>query len=196
MGRSGLLKGAARDQITAFIKWCLSNMGAKSQPDFDLPDFDYRIYLGHFYAERIGGKTHMKPMRNIVRRNRHNSPYVIAIHFDRRALCDPFDMAHIIVHELRHALDYQWEMRFMDRARGEYEPKVQMRNGLLRGEFDQNVVTRKAEQRAEAATRAFFRDVREFQIIQAYESMITPEVRMQLCDQRTRFMSMMQRMGR
>lgn len=193
VGRSGVLRGAAREQMLSFIRWIHVRVPLDSRIQYALTDRVFTIYVGHYY-ERADGYTYGHSIRN-ERRRAEKAPFHISIHVDRRALCNPHALAEVLVHEIRHAADFEWQ-ELLDRGTDAFRDYHGHRKGMRRGLTDREAIGRRAEARATRAVETFRRDVRDREVIAAFDRIFSPEVRMQMCPPNVAFRAAMRRVGR
>ena len=193
VGRSGVLAGAAREQMLSFVRWVHAQMSLDSRIQYPLTDRVFTIYVGQFYRD-ADGYAYGHSIRN-ERRHAAGRPFHISIHVDRRALCNPFALAETLVHEIRHAADYEWQ-ELLHRGTDAFREHHGRLKGMQRGLTDREAIGRRAEARARRAVESFRRDVREGEILRAYERIFTPEVRMQMCPPHVALRAALRRAGR
>ncbi len=193
VGRSGVLAGEAKAQMLSFVRWANDQMDIEQRIQWPLTDRVFTIYVGHYYRD-ADGYTYGHSIRN-ERRRFGKQPFHISIHIDRRALCNPFALTETLVHELRHAADYEWQ-ELLNRGSDAFRLYYGKHKGMQRGLEDRAVIGRRAEDRARHAVLAFRRDVRETEIMRAYDRIFTPAVQEQMCPQHVRFRAALRRAGR
>lgn len=180
--------------LLAFTRWVHERMPTDSRPTWDFADRDFILYVGRHYRD-ADGITHAPLGRN-KRFTDCGKAFKIAIHLHQGTFCDAFRLVDTLVHELRHAADYEWECQLQFRMGPTQAAHYAKRKGMIRGGTTAEGNARRAEARAEHAVTAFRQTVGHKEILAAFRAHFTEEQQEHLCPQRVRFWAAMRRVGR